>query len=468
MKKHLIIFGLITSLFAVSCTDQLERLPIDQLVAETAFQSVGDLEAGLRGAIASYDITEFIAFNAIFADNSKIGRDTGGQQQNLHNQVLNAQTNYGFWQDRYNFINNINRVLVGAEGITPAAGQETTDYNNVVGMCLAFRAFAHSELLLYYGFDTTNGGAAGIPYQNTVSTSDQPVRLTTAEVYALIDADFTEAASLITNTDISFPTQDFITFQRVRNAVYSGNYSTAVTLATSLINSYPLANADQYRAMFVDADVTEVIYRYDNVLGANQGIAFEFQFTGGNHHSEMSNGLYDSFDPADVRFAVNVRADSDPNGVNANSPGLLFYEKYPEGSDGFFINDFKSMRISEIYLLRAEAYAMQSQFGPAAADVQAIRTIRNSPVTGTSYSSIVQAISDIKDERRIELALEGHRYVDIKRYREILGIGIERDPRDCPGGQPCSIAINDRRFILPLPFAELNGNPNIQQAPGYE
>jgi hypothetical protein len=467
MKKHLIIFGFIASLFTVSCTEQLNRLPIDQIVAETAFETVADLQAGLRGAIASYDITEFIAFNAIFADNSKIGRDTGGQQQNLHNQILNAQTNYGFWQDRYNFINNINRVLVGAEGVTPT-NAEQADYNNVIGMCYAFRAFAHSELLLYYGFDTTDASAPGIPYQNTVSTSDQPARLTTSEVYALIDADFAEATSLITNTDISFPTKDFITFQRARNALYSGDYSTAVTLASALINSYPLATPAQYEAMFVDADVTEVVYRYDNVLGANQGIAFEFQFTGGNHHSEMSNGLFDSFDPADVRFAVNVRADSDPNGFNANTPGLLFYDKYPEGSDGFFINDFKSMRISEMYLIRAEAYAMQSQFGPAAADVQAIRTIRNSPITGTTYGSIVDAISDIKDERRIELCLEGHRYVDIKRYRDILGIGIERDPRDCPGGQPCSMAINDRRFILPLPFAELNGNPNIQQAPGYE
>jgi len=467
MKKYLYIFGLITSLFATSCTDQLERLPIDSLVADSAFETVADLETGLRGAIASYDITEFIAFNAIFADNSKIGRDTGGQQSNLHQQILNAQTDYGFWQDRYNFINNINRVLVGAEGITPE-GAEVTEYNNIVGMCYAFRAFAHSELLLYYGFDITDGSALGIPYQNTVSTSDLPSRLTTSEVLALVNADFDQASSLITNTDISFPTQDFITFQRVRNAVYSGDYPTAVTLATSLINSYPLATAAQYQAMFVDADVTEVIYRYDNVLGSNQGIAFEFQFSGGNHHSEMSNGLYDSFDPADVRFAVNVRPDSDPNGVNPNTPGLLFYEKYPEGSDGFFINDFKSMRISEIYLLRAEAYAMQSQFGPAAADVQAIRTIRNSPITGTTYGSVFDAIQDIKAERRIELALEGHRYVDIKRYKDILGVGIERDPRDCPGGTPCSIAINDRRFILPLPFDEINPNPNITQAPGYE
>jgi hypothetical protein len=467
MKKHLIIFGFITSLFAVSCTEQLNRLPIDQLVAESTFQTTADLQAGLRGAIASYDITEFIAFNAIFADNSKIGRDTGGQQQNLHNQVLNAQTNYGFWQDRYNFINNINRVLVGAEAITPEASEQA-DYNNVVGMCYAFRAFAHSELLLYYGFDTTDPSAPGIPYQNTVSTSDQPTRLTTSEVYTLIDADFAQAASLITNTDISFPTQDFITFQRARNALYSGDYPSAVTLATSLINSYPLATPAQYEAMFVDADVTEVVYRYDNVLGANQGIAFEFLFTGGNHHSEMSNGLFDSFDPADVRFAVNVRADSDPNGVNNNTPGLLFYDKYPEGSDGFFINDFKSMRISEMYLIRAEAYARQTQFGPAAADIQAIRTIRNSPIAATSYTSLVEAITDIKAERRIELCLEGHRYVDIKRYKDILGVGIERDPRDCPGGTPCSIAINDRRFILPLPFAELNGNSNIQQAPGYE
>ena len=185
MKKYFLIPIIITLLFTVSCDDQLERFPVDSLVEETAYQSVSDLEAGLRGAINSINRgggqASLIAFNSIFTDNARIGVDNGGQQLNLLNQILNSQTgDQGTWADRYNAINNFNRVLAGAAAITPGAS-ETNTYNNVLAQCYAFRAFAHFDLLTYYSEDMLNGASLGIHYQNTVSTSDFPPRATVAE-----------------------------------------------------------------------------------------------------------------------------------------------------------------------------------------------------------------------------------------------------------------------------------------------
>lgn len=469
MKKYFLIPILSSLLLTVSCSDQLERFPVDSLVEATAFQTVGDLEAGLRGAISGLNLDNMVAFNAIFADNCQLGVDNGGQQLNLLNQILNADTgDQGTWADRYNVINRINRVLAAAENITPGVG-EGADYNNVVGQLRALRGYLHSELLLLYGLDFQNAGALGVVVQDFVATDGFSERNTTGEVLASIDADFTAATSLITSTDKSFPTDDMITFQRARNALYSGDYGSAVTYANDIIGKYPLAAAADYTAMFGgDANDDEVVWRYDNVQGANNSVAGNFIFTGtGGNFIELGNGLFDALSAdGGVRFTVNVGAD----GTNGSdfSAGQYGIFKYPPNGDTNYINDYKLMRVSEMYLIRAEARAMQSQFGPAAADVAAIRAIRGSvTVTPAAYGSIVEAITDIKAERRLELAFEGHRYVDIKRYRNILNVGIDRDPRDCPGGIPCTVQITSEKFIFPVPIAEINANPDITQAPGY-
>lgn len=468
MKKYFLIPIMITLLFTVSCNDQLERFPVDSLVEETAYQNVSDLEAGLRGAINSYGINGVIAFNSIFTDNGRLGADNGGQQLNLLNQILNSQTgDQGIWVNRYRAINNFNRVLAGASTITPTSDEQDT-YNNVLAQCYAFRAYAHHELLVYYGADMMNGTAEGVPYQNSVSTSALPSRLTTAEVLTEIENDLTLAASLMpsSSTDINFATPSFITFLRARLALYSGDYTAAITHSNALISSFSLANQTQYAAMFNgDTDSTEVIFKFDNVQGSNSSIAGSWIFTGtGGAFVEMSNEFFGLLTAGDVRRAVNLDAASDP----ANN--LLIIGKYPAGADTNYINDYKAMRLSEIYLIRAEAHARKAapDFAAAAADVQAIRNARyaTAPATPT-YTSLNQAISDIKDERRLELAYEGFRYLDCKRYRNILNEGIVRDANDCLGGIPCNLPASSEKFTFPVPQSEINANPNITQAAGY-
>lgn len=474
MKKYFLIPIIITLLFTVSCDDQLERFPVDSLVEETAYQSVSDLEAGLRGAINSINrgggTASLIAFNSIFTDNSRLGGDNGGQQLNLLNQILNSQTgDQGTWGDRYNAINNFNRVLAGAAAITPGAS-EASAYNNVLAQCYAFRAYLHHDLMTYYSEDLLNGSSLGVHYQNTVSTSDFPARATIAENLTEIENDLTLATSLMpsSSTDKNYATQDFITFLRARVALYSGDYTTAISNANSLIGSYPLANQAQYTAMFNgDTDTTEVIFKFDNVQGNNSTIAGNWIFTGtGGSFIEMSNEFFGLLVPGDVRRTVNVDPASDP-GAN---PPVLIIGKYPPGADTNYINDYKAMRISEIYLIRAEAHARKAapDFAAAAADVNAVRTARfGTPQTTATYASLNEAITDIKAERRLELSYEGFRYVDLKRYRNILNQGIDRDASDCVGGIPCSLPVSSEKFTFPIPQAEINANPNMTQNTGY-
>jgi hypothetical protein len=464
MKKYLSILTITVAALFVGCSDSLDRFPIDQLVEETAFVTVADLQLGLNGAIGNYSPNQIIAHNSIFTDNCGLGVDNGGQELNALAQILNADSgDRGLWGSRYSAMNDFNRLFAAASTITPLAAEQE-QYNNILAQSHAFRALMHYDLLLYYGVDIRDLSAAGVPYVDYVSADATPARNTTGEVLTAIQADLDAALSLFPagTNDINFASPDFVTFLRARIALETGDNIGAIGFANSIISNYPLANATQYFDMFnEDANSVEVIWRYDSVQGFNLGLNFTWNFTGPGPFVEMSTELANLLPASDIRRSVNI----DPASIEEDD--IYIVGKYPINSDTQAINDFKAMRVSEAYLIRAEAYARNTQFGLAADDVFAVRSVRDTATTLPSYTNIQEALTDVLAERRLELAFEGHRYTDIKRMRSVLNAGIERDDADCGGAIPCSLAFNSEKWIFPVPTAEINANTNITQAPGY-
>ena len=115
------------------------------------------------------------------------------------------------------------------------------------------------------------------------------------------------------------------------------------------------------------------------------------------------------------------------------------------------------IRLSEVYLNRAEARARQGQDGPAQADLNMIRQRAGvSDVTATG-----QALLDaIALERRIELGYEGHRIHDLMRNKmNIVRVDVTGDVANMP--YPCQFC------VLPIPQPETDTNPNMVQNAGY-
>ena len=466
MKKYLIIF--LTALLITSCAEQINRTPVDTLIQDTAFQNVDDIESGLIGIYTGLNFTNQVRHNAIFTDNVKIGTDNGGQALSLLNLQLDSSTNsFGIWSSQYNTANDVNRIIQAAESIVPESSQDQVRLNNLLAQCYLIRANNHIELLLYYSGNIEDPSSAGVPYQSEVSTNAEPERITTGETTQLILDDIATAESLFSDDfdEVFRVNPDYAKFLKTRLALYTDDMPGVISNSNSLIAKFPLANQAQYTSMFNgDTDQTEVIYSYDNVAGANfENMAGQFIFTGtGGNFIDMSNELFgilqaESDSNNDIRFEVNVNQEGDLDG------GELGINKYPPGS-GQFINDYKAARISEVYLMRAEAFAKQSQFQAAADAVQAVRNARrDTSGSADAYGSLIEAITDIKFERRLELCFEGHRYNDIRRYRNILSQGLSRNSDDCVGSIPCGINVNDQRWVFPIPIQELNGNANMVQ-----
>jgi len=229
----------------------------------------------------------------------------------------------------------------------------------------------------------------------------------------------------------------------------------------------PLTPRAQYGNIWKDLPVTqdEVIFKLDRIKSGNtigSTWASVNSTITGSPFFEVSTDLNDLLLPGDVRRSVIIDPSSD--GV------ILPVGKYP-GSGGLaLLNDIKIFRTSEMFFIRAEAKANASDFAGVAADLQAVADKRFSTAPVVAVATSQQAAwAQILEARRIELAFEGHRYIDLRRVGPKAGVDIERNPLDCAINGACFLSSSDYRFIMPIPSAEIGANPAIatQQNPGY-
>ncbi len=122
------------------------------------------------------------------------------------------------------------------------------------------------------------------------------------------------------------------------------------------------------------------------------------------------------------------------------------------------------LRWGEVLLNRAEAYAKTGQDALALADVNAIRQRAGIPAAGmfsaTQMHGYTTVLDVVLDERRMELAFEGHRMFDVYRNKRDMD-------RRYPGVQPWEVVkYTDNKIQFPIPYGEWSVS-GIPQNPGY-
>ncbi len=143
------------------------------------------------------------------------------------------------------------------------------------------------------------------------------------------------------------------------------------------------------------------------------------------------------------------------------------------------------IRLAEVLLTFAEAAIEAGQSTPEVYDaIDMVRLRAKMPaVDRTVYSTQAKLRELVRRERRVELAFEGLRYWDIKRWdignQALNGpvYGSRLGTMDSQTGvvtwSNARIKVEDRVFqagrnyLLPIPQAELDANPNIKQNVGY-
>ena len=135
------------------------------------------------------------------------------------------------------------------------------------------------------------------------------------------------------------------------------------------------------------------------------------------------------------------------------------------------------MRYAEVLLIYAEAMAMQNQLEPALDALNQVRR-RAGFTKDLTASTKIEFMKLLRRERMVELAFEGHRFWDIRRWK--LGTTLLNDV-NMHGVRPIKVAENqfkyevvdidggkkrvwyDRYNRFPIPIEEIQQNTSIQQ-----
>ena len=153
-----------------------------------------------------------------------------------------------------------------------------------------------------------------------------------------------------------------------------------------------------------------------------------------------------------------------PKMLERNTHPVIYMNKYSYQDGDPMLSSPVMLRWAEVILNRAEAYARTGKDDKALADVNVIRKRANIPKDGMFSTGNMHGYSNaadvVMDERRLELAFEGHRVFDV--YRNKLDMD-----RRYPGAQPWKIvSYNDLHIVYPIPNNEWTVS-GIEQNPGY-
>jgi hypothetical protein len=167
---------------------------------------------------------------------------------------------------------------------------------------------------------------------------------------------------------------------------------------------------------------------------------------GGRYEVAPTASIRNAYEAGDVRRTVSIKTDP--------SRSTRFYAaKFPTptGTEHPHI-----IRLAEVYLIRAEARAMQNNLLGAVDDYNVLRRRAGLPahVFGVDVTDQASVLAAIGRERRVELAFEGDRWADLVRSRQVVTVmGLSGKPHQA---------------LYPIPQNEIDvTNGRLQQNPGY-
>ncbi len=369
----------------------------------------------------------------------------------------------------YNVISGVNIIL---RDIDALSSEDPERANSIRAQALAIRAMVHFDLLRYFAatFDR-NSSELGVAYIKVYDATAKPARNTIKECYDNIFADINNAITAFNgggtpSGDDSKLTLNATYALKARVSLYAGQWQDAVDASTSLINEIPLADATSFPGIWTDDNEEEVIWKV-KFQSVSDGTPYEnVFFARGNKSLYRPTLTIDAlYDANDIRYNSYIATVATYNGIG-HDPRLAVIKHAGKGAtttEGGGFVDWKVFRIAEFYLTRAEANFELGNEAAALDDLNALRTERIIGfVPGTESGAAL--LDAIKLERRKELAFEGHRFFDMKRWDKTP---IERCGEADSPSNICELAHNSRSWAWPIPETEISANPNMVQNPGY-
>lgn len=506
IKKQLYNAALITAIIAsssfVSCDLDLKpesSITEEQLGGsdtdgeEVAYKTRAEMKAqydgmyiGLNGA-QEFWYLDMLVNTETHADNSYAGT-TGAELVSLETQTQDG-VNKNLDRDWSRFLAQVaiaNRIICNIDQVPdPSFAQSERDQWKSEALIL--RAWMYYDMVRLWGdvpLVTEEPPAINNNNFNEVYPLLFPERTPANEVYSQIIKDLNEA--LVHAPEVNPNNKQFLS-KAVANALLAKVY------ADEMVRDY---NKTIEYCEAVEADGFELMPNYADLFSVNEAKTdvnyrnckesiFELVYPlgGGNWVTWMlgvdmvdPNSKYDWakwITPSrDLIYAFEKEGDD----IRMNQAIIWaqpsWSNHYPSNHYPFMwktrsrYNSILKIRLADILLLKAEAYVATGKLAEAAALVNRIRERVELPKLPASVVGSASAMKmAVLNERRLELAFEGHRWFDLVRNGVVMEVMNTLNQRD-PGRAPMR-PVSPETILFPVPDAQIDLNTNLTQNPGY-
>lgn len=481
--KTLLYSLLIINLLLTSCRkDFLDLQPISSVTTGSFYQNANDIKNAVAGVYASLQFqgtyTNSYIFGDIRSDDTRPVASGSVTDQDEFDRFYIRTTNPFIlerWNDSYRVISRCNAVLERIATITMDEGLKNRN--------IAETKFIRG--LIYFNLVRTFGD---VPLVLTeIKNPDAGYdfgRSPKADVYAQIEKDLNEAAAALpvsyTGADVGRATQGaakavlgkvYLTQRkfneaaaRLKEVIGSGVYSILPIYA----DVYRISNKNNRESVF------EVQFRSG---GVGEGNPWPNSFSpqnsgntvipfGGDGNNQPTADIAQAYETTDIRRSISMATSY----VNASGQTIpySFIKKYydvpaTKNDNG---NNIPVIRYADVLLMYAESLN-EIGYQPGGEAMTYLNLIRKRAnlldKTAVDIPSQQAFRLAMEQERRVELAFEGHRWFDLVRTGR--AVTLMNSKKDQIG---LVRVLTDNDLVFPVPQSQIDINRSkINQNPGY-
>lgn len=345
------------------------------------------------------------------------------------------------YEEFYSIIFYLNHIIIEENNIKPDGSEPNVQ---IVAEAYAMRAYLYFTLANIYAqpYSDQTADSKSIPLNIGVDIEQEFPRVMLRNIYAQINSDIEAAESRMTITSQVAPynyrfSKEALLSLKARVALYMSDWTKALNVSKELIGMRPTLED-------LNSASAKAPYNYES----KEAILALVQMVDGDVKSEMplSNelvGLYNQ--QSDKRFALYFKS----------KYGNFYINK---GSESIEKSDF---RTAELYLIAAESAAQLGKADEAKDYLLALTSKRLTPEFFATESERVNALSgdallaEIANERQRELAVEGHRWFDLRRTTRQQIIKTD-------GINEYKLEANDSRYTIRFPKSAIANNPLLR------
>jgi starch-binding outer membrane protein, SusD/RagB family len=513
--KRISIFIIALLSFSACMDDYLDRSSLTQLAAGNFWQTEADAQLGVNGIYASLQDRVLYGGNLNVTNGAGIPQHDALADNTFNNWKfeglgnfmeanVNPATGYfnNFWTANYRGIGRANNAIDNIARI-PNENISAESRKTLLGQAHFLRALFYINLAVYFE------EVPLILAVQTLETAYVP-KNSYEEIRTAINADLDFAIESLPNTyppnQFGYATRGAALSLAARWYLYNKEYQKVIDLTAPVMGlGYNLHN--NYANLFTPAGelTSEIIFSVRFIQDqSNNGETFSSTFEGIPRVNDqpMPNLIRDYlcidglpitqsplYNPQNIRqnrdprLAASVYFQGDIFLIHLNRPfqgntaTRFARKKYTRNNlspEGIGVGaaggqDFYLIRFADVLLMRAEAFAELGQLSEVYPLVNRVRQRVNMPtidsVEGTSISQ-ARLIEIVRHERRIELAFEGLRFFDVKRWG-IVEQAFARAKADPVG--PYNPQYSGRKSqVFPIPQQELDANKNLVQNPVWD